>query len=59
MARFGILLLVAGIIIAFAVAIIMAVAIVHMIKSGSFGKAFKVGEIIGIIGKLGWGKYIL
>jgi len=55
----GIGLLVVGIILAFAIAIIMAMAIVHMVKNNSFSKAFAVGEILGIIGKIGWGKYIL
>jgi len=55
----GIGLLIVGIILAFAIAIIMAMAIVHMVKNNSFGKAFAVGEILGIVGKIGWGKYIL
>jgi len=55
----GLGLLVVGVILAFAIAIIMAMAIVHMVKNNSFGKAFAVGEILGIIGKIGWGKYIL
>ena len=55
----GVGLLVVGIILAFGIAIIMAMAIVHMVKNNSFGKAFAVGEILGIIGKIGWGKYIL
>jgi len=54
----GIGLLVVGIILAFGIAIIMAMAIVHMVKNNSFGKAFAVGEILGIVGKIGWGKYI-
>jgi len=58
-AGLGAALFVVGIILAFAIAIIMAMAIVHMVKTGSFGKAFAVGEILGIIGKIGWGKYIL
>jgi hypothetical protein len=55
----GIGLLVVGIILAFGIAIVMAMAIVHMVKNNSFGKAFAVGEILGMIGKIGWGKYIL
>jgi len=55
----GIGVFVVGIILAFAIAIIMAMAIVHMVKNNSFGKAFAVGEILAIIGKIGWGKYIL
>lgn len=55
----GVGLLVVGVILAFAIAIVMAMAIVHMVKNNSFGKAFAVGEILGIVGKIGWGKYIL
>ena len=55
----GIGLFVVGIILAIGIAIIMAMAIVHMVKNNSFGKAFAVGKILGIIGKIGWGKYIL
>lgn len=55
----GIGLLVVGIILAFVIAIIMAMAIVHMVKNNSFGKAFAVGEILGILRKIGWGKYII
>ncbi|MBS7623613.1 DUF4013 domain-containing protein [Candidatus Bathyarchaeota archaeon] len=58
-AGLGVTLLIAGVILAFAVAIIMAMAVVHMVKTGSFGKAFAVDEILGIIGKIGWGEYIL
>ncbi len=55
---FGVILFAAGIILAFVIAIIMAMAIVHMVKTGSFGKAFAVGEIVRIIGRIGWGRYI-
>jgi len=54
----GVGLLVIGIILAFGIAIIMAMAVVHTVKNNSFGKAFAVGEILGIIGKIGWVKYI-
>jgi len=37
----------------------MAMAIVHSVKTGSFGKAFAVGEIVKIIGKIGWGQYVI
>jgi ribosomal protein L40E len=56
---FGVVLMTVGIILAFAVAIIMAMAIVHLVKTGSFGKAFAVGEIVNIIGKIGWGQYVI
>jgi hypothetical protein len=55
---FGVIVFAAGLILAFIIAIIMAMAIVNMIKKESFGRAFAVGEIIGIIGKIGWGRYI-
>jgi hypothetical protein len=49
---FGVVLMAVGIILAFVVAIIMAMAIVHSVKTGSFGKAFAVGEMVKIIGKI-------
>jgi len=55
----GIGLFIVGMILAIGIAIIMAMAIVHMVKNNSFGKAFAIGEVLGIIGKIGWGKYIL
>jgi len=55
----GIGLLALGILFAFCIGIIAAMAIVHMVKNNSFGKAFAVGEILQIIGKIGWGKYII
>ncbi|MEM3462728.1 MAG: DUF4013 domain-containing protein, partial [Candidatus Bathyarchaeia archaeon] len=36
-----------------------AMGIAHMIRTGRFVKAFAFGEIIGIIGKVGWGNYII
>ena len=47
-----------GVAIAFLLAIIMCMAIVHMIKHNRFGKAFAIGEILDIIKRIGWGKYI-
>jgi hypothetical protein len=38
--------------------ILLAAGIAHMIKTDKFGKAFAFGEILGIIKKVGWGKYI-
>jgi len=55
----GIGLLVLGVLLAFCIGIIAAMAIVHMVKNNSFGKAFAVNEILQIIGKIGWGKYII
>jgi hypothetical protein len=55
----AILLLLVGMLLAFFLAIVLAMAIVNMIKKGSFGSAFAIGEIFNIIGKIGWGTYIL
>jgi len=52
-------MLIIGLLLAFFLAIILAMAIVHMVKNDSFGKAFAIGEILGIIGRIGWGAYIL
>lgn len=37
----------------------MLPAEINFARKQSFGAAFKFGEIFGMIGKLGWGKYIL
>lgn len=48
-----------GIAAAFLITIVAAMGIAHMIRTGRFVKAFAFGEIIGIIGKVGWGNYII
>jgi len=48
-----------GVAVAFLIAIIMSMALVHMVKHDRFGKAFAIGEILEIIRRIGWGKYIL
>ncbi len=55
---FGIILIAAGVVVVFFVAIVAAIGIVHMIKLNSFGKAFAFREILRIIGKVGWPRYI-
>lgn len=55
----GAIVLAAGVILAFVIAVITAMGIVHMVKAGSFGKAFAFGEIFSVIRKVGWGQYIL
>ena len=55
----AIVLMVVGALLAFFLAIILAMAIVNMLKKDSFSKAFAFGEIFDIIGKVGWGTYIL
>lgn len=47
-----------GIILTFLFSIILAIAIAHMVKTDRFSGAFSVGEILKIIGKIGWGKYL-
>jgi len=53
----GVAVLVA-VVVAFMISIILSMAIVHMIKHNSFSKAFSVREILDIIRRIGWGKYI-
>lgn len=56
---FGALLLLVGVIVAIIIAIFSVIGIAHMIKTNNFGKAFAFGEIREIIGRIGWGKYLL
>lgn len=55
----GSLLITAGIALAFLIAILYAIALAHMVKNKSFAKGLAVKEILNIIGKIGWGKYIV
>lgn len=48
-----------GVIVAFAMLIILSAGIAHMIKTGKFSNAFAFGAILKVIGKIGWGKYIV
>jgi ribosomal protein L40E len=52
-------MLIVGLLLAFFLAIILAMAIVNMVRKDNFGKAFAIGEILGIIERVGWGTYIL
>ena len=54
----GVVLLLAGAILAFLALIVLGAAVAHMIKEEKFGKAFAFGEILGVIGGIGWGKYL-
>ena len=58
MGPLGIGLAIVGVVAAFFIAIVAAIGIVHMIKQNSFGKAFAFREIVKIIGRVGWGKYL-
>jgi len=55
---FGVLLLLVGLLVCFVFLIFLGVGIAHMVKTEKFGKAFAFGEILSIIGRIGWGKYI-
>jgi hypothetical protein len=54
----GIALLGIGALVAFVMLILLAAGIAHMIKTGKFSKAFAFGEILAMIKKIGWGKYL-
>ncbi len=58
-AGLGTVLFIVGIVLAFLVSIVLSMAIVHMVKTGSFGKAFAVSEILSVIKKIGWRSYIV
>jgi len=55
----GLVLTIIGFILIFVLMILLAVGIAHMIKTGKFSKAFAFSEILGVIRKIGWGKYIV
>jgi hypothetical protein len=48
-----------GIIVGFFIFIIGAMGIIHMVVTDSFGKAFAFGEILDIIGRIGWKRYLI
>ncbi len=52
-------LLLIGLLLAFFFGILLSMAIVNMLKKDSFGEVFAFGKILAIIGKIGWGTYIL
>ena len=54
----GVVLVLLGVIVAFVMLIIASAGIAHMVKTGKFSKAFAFSEILNVIGKVGWGKYI-
>lgn len=54
----GLLFMLVAMALAFLMLIILGTGIAHMIKTNNLGKAFAFGEILKIIGKIGWGKYI-
>jgi hypothetical protein len=54
----GVLLILIGLLLGFVFLILLGVGIAHMVKTRKFGKAFAFGEILSIIGRIGWGKYV-
>ena len=54
----GVVLALIGVILAFVMLILHSAGIAHMIKTGKFSKAFAFSEILNVIGKVGWSKYI-
>ena len=54
----GVALVLIGCILAFVMWILLSAGIAHMIKTSKFSKAFAFGEILSMIGKVGWGRYL-
>jgi len=54
----GVILVLVGAVLAFVMLIIESAGIAHMVKTGKLSKAFAFSEILNLIGKVGWGKYI-
>ncbi len=54
----GLVLVIAGVFVAFVMLIVLGAGIANMVKTGSFEKAFALGETLGIIRTIGWGKYL-
>jgi RNA polymerase subunit RPABC4/transcription elongation factor Spt4 len=54
----GIAFILLGLIIAFVLLLLLSIGVALMIKTGKFGKAFAFGEILGVIGRIGWLRYI-
>jgi RNA polymerase subunit RPABC4/transcription elongation factor Spt4 len=54
----GLVLVLIGLILAFFLLLLLSVGLAHMIKTGKFGKAFAFGEILDVIRKIGWVRYV-
>lgn len=52
-------ILIGSLILFFLISIILSMGIVHGIKTGNMWKAFSLREILKIISRIGWGKYLL
>jgi RNA polymerase subunit RPABC4/transcription elongation factor Spt4 len=54
----GVVLLLVGIALGIVLLFLLAAGMAHMLKTGKFGKAFAFGEMLTIIKRIGWGKYV-
>jgi hypothetical protein len=54
---FGVIVI--AILLIFFVMIVLSMALAHLFRTGQLGRAFSLREIMSIIGRVGWGKYIL
>jgi len=48
-----------GVLLAIVISVIANMGIANMAHTGKLGAAFRFGEILRIIGSIGWGKYII
>jgi len=46
-------------VVAIITSLLATIGIVRFARTGSMGEAFNFGEILGVIGKIGWGTYIV
>jgi hypothetical protein len=52
-------MLIVGVLIAFFLTIIVAMGVVNMVRKDRFSQAFAIGDIVDVIGRVGWGTYLL
>jgi len=52
-------LLLGSLLLFFLISMILSMAVVHSAKTGSVLRAFYLGEVLGIIGRVGWVKYLV
>jgi hypothetical protein len=52
-------LLILGVLLAIIMSVIANIGIANMVHTGKLGAAFRFGEILRIIGSIGWGRYII
>ncbi len=52
-------ILIGSIILLFLISVILSMSIVHGVKTGNMWRALSLGEVLQIIGRIGWGKYLI